>query len=550
MARRSGVSPGRTSGRFRFQKHAQVGAPAAEDDAHFLKTCFIDTGDLKVLRNIEDHKALVVGRVGTGKSALLEKLKHFENHVIEISLFNVSLEHISNSEILKFFLEAGVHLDLFYKALWRHVFTVELIKERHGIHTEADQQSVFKKIWNLLPAGSRKKHQIEYLKQHAGTFWKNTDERVKEVKDKTEKELKASVSGLIKGITLTAGGTRRLTQEQLLEVRTRGQEVINQVKIRDLNEMFDLLKTEVFSQAEDYFIVIDKLDEHWADEPLRLQLIKAIIETIRDFRSVPHVKIIVCIRSDLFERVYRRQMGVPQQQEKIRGLYLDLKWTRHQLIELLDARINQLAVDCYTTVKLSHADLLPESKKRGQAAIDYLLDRTFYRPRDVISYFNFCISHSIGSPRISRESFTRAEEDYSKDRLQSLSDEWGVDYPYLYEFASLFKKRRHQFRLGDIAAGEIDLFCLDFLTKNQDAGGTLAALAKQYMADQIDDSTFRQLIAGVFYHVGLLGIKLEAYTTVQWSLGQERQIMSSEIDDDCSCAVHKMFWFTLGIVHK
>src|SRR5690349_7092553 len=114
------------SGKFRFKKHANIGAPAAEDDGHFLKFCFIDTGDLGVLRDTENHKAIVVGRVGSGKSALLQKLKDLETHVVELSLFNVSLEHISNSQVLKFFLEAGVHLDLFYKALWRHVFTVEL----------------------------------------------------------------------------------------------------------------------------------------------------------------------------------------------------------------------------------------------------------------------------------------------------------------------------------------------------------------------------------------------------------------------------------------
>jgi len=115
----------RSSGKFRFRKHDNIGAPAAEDDAHFLKACFVDTGDLTVLQNLDNPKAIVVGRVGSGKSALLQRLRELEAHVIEISLFNLSLEHISNSQVLRFFLDAGVHLDLFYKALWRHVFTVE-----------------------------------------------------------------------------------------------------------------------------------------------------------------------------------------------------------------------------------------------------------------------------------------------------------------------------------------------------------------------------------------------------------------------------------------
>jgi hypothetical protein len=543
---------GNPSGKFRFKKHANIGAPAAEDDGHFLKTCFVDTGDLSVIRDTDNHKAIIVGRVGSGKSALLHKLKSFEEHVIELSLFNVSLEHISNSPILKFFLEAGVHLDLFYKAMWRHVFTVELIKERHQIHNEQDQKSVFSKLWNMMPPHSRKKKQIEYLKSNAGPFWKDTDERIKEATHKTENELKASIGGLLKGLKIDVGSTKTMTDEQILEIRHRGQEVINQVKIRDLNEMFDLLKSEVFDDSKKkYFVVVDRLDDDWADETLRYQLIRALIETIRDFRNISQVKIIICIRSDLLERVYRRHGSrTPTQEEKIRGLFLDLKWTRSQLIELLNKRINQLAEDCYTTAQITYEDLLPESKKRGQAAIDYILDRTFNRPRDIISFFNLCIEQAIGNPKISREGLMRAEEEYSRGRLKSVADEWADDYPDLFEFTGLLKRRKYQFKLGTINDSEIANFCLDFLSKNDNAIGPLANLAKQYMNDQMDAYTFRHLLAHIFYHVGILGLKTEAYSSVQWCLDHGHQIVSSDVTDDCSCAVHKMFWSALGINPK
>lgn len=552
-AEQGGTGSNRKSGKFKFKKHAAIGAPAAEEDDHFLKRCFIDTGDLDVLRDVGNPRCLIVGRVGSGKSALVKKLADLENHVIEISLYNLALEHIANSQVLQFFLEAGVHLDLFYKALWRHVFTVELIRERYAIHTEADQTSLFQKLWNMIPSNSRKRKQIEYLKTHAGSFWQETDIRIKEATRKTEKELKSSISGTLKGlITLSAGETSKLTEEQKLEVRQRGQEVINQVKIKDLNELFELLKTDILTDEEkSYYIVIDKLDEDWADEPLRYQLIKSLIETIRDFRHVPHVKLAICIRTDLLERVYRTYGGGSvYQEEKIRGLYLELKWTRQQLIDLLDKRIEQLAEDCYTKGVLTHADLLPPTPKKGIAAIDFILDRTFNRPRDVIAFFNYCIGHSEGSPRISKSALVLAEEDYSKDRLKSLADEWQKDYPYLLEFANIFKKRKHQFRLGDISDDEIGAFCLEFLTAHVAAEGSLAGFARQFFNDHIDGTTFRQLVACVFYHVGLLGVKTESYTKVQWSAGQIREIASSELNDETLCAVHKMFWSKLGIKQK
>ena len=44
------------------------------------------------------------------------------------------------------------------------------------------------------------------------------------------------------------------------------------------------------SRARPYFIVIDELDEAWADDSIRYNLIHALIETIRDFQKVRHVK--------------------------------------------------------------------------------------------------------------------------------------------------------------------------------------------------------------------------------------------------------------------
>ena len=70
---------------------------------------------------------------GSGKTALLTKLKETRPNVIELSPFNLSLEYISSSQVIRFFTDAGVNMDPFFKLLWRHVFTVELIKKFHGI---------------------------------------------------------------------------------------------------------------------------------------------------------------------------------------------------------------------------------------------------------------------------------------------------------------------------------------------------------------------------------------------------------------------------------
>jgi hypothetical protein len=83
---------------FRFRRFDSVGDPDAERDADYLTNCFVDTGDIAVLRDCSDQKSIVVGRTGAGKSALLIRLREqVGDRVIEVKPEALALEHISNS---------------------------------------------------------------------------------------------------------------------------------------------------------------------------------------------------------------------------------------------------------------------------------------------------------------------------------------------------------------------------------------------------------------------------------------------------------------------
>ncbi|QDV35065.1 P-loop ATPase, Sll1717 family [Tautonia plasticadhaerens] len=540
--------PARPSGSFKFRKNSTIGAAAAENDRHFLENCYIDTGDLDVLTDQTIAKCIVVGRTGSGKTALLLRLKETQPNVIEFSPFNLTVEFVSNSQVIRLFTEAGVNMDPFYKLLWRHVFTVELIKKIHGI-TDRRSQGVFfdlmKKTWS-----DEKKEQYDFLLKHGDSFWKEADERVKETTKKTETELKAALGGIL-GSAIDIGASRRWTDEQKAEIRAQGQEVVSRTKLKDLNRMFDLIKMELAEAAKyTYFIVIDDLDQQWADDSIRYKLIYALIETMQEFHhKVKNVKIAICLRTDLIERIIKQIKGAGYQEEKIRSLFLDLTWTGDQLTEMLDARINQLVRDSYTLATITHRELLPKLSRKvnDNAALEYMIERTLMRPRDLITFFNFCIGYAVGRPDITKTMLLGAEGDYSKDRRRSLEQEWKADYPDLKEFIDLFKKRPPQFRLGELTKDDLDDFVVKYTTQRTHPEGGLGHLAYQYYNEVIGDSVFRISMVSILYSIGFLGIKTDSYTSMQYvGLGQG-SLDKEDISDDSLCAVHKMYWRSLGI---
>jgi GTPase SAR1 family protein len=115
----------------KFTRNLDIGSLEAEDD-NFLISAFIEKQDSTVLQETDNQKCIIVGRTGTGKSALIRRLIEGEENVSQIRPEEMSLKYLSNSDILEYFRKLDVKLDLFYKVLWKHVFIVEILKLYYG----------------------------------------------------------------------------------------------------------------------------------------------------------------------------------------------------------------------------------------------------------------------------------------------------------------------------------------------------------------------------------------------------------------------------------
>ncbi len=388
---------------YRFRKLDTIGAPDAQQDQEFLSTCFVDTGQIDVLRNCADARRIIVGRTGSGKTALIRRLQDVADNVIVLPPEQLAINHIANSNILQFVFSLGVKIDIFFRLLWRHVLIVELIRRHSALDSELSTKNLFDKLRDRFDTKrqSNLKRVLDYMKIYGDRFWEDTDHRIKEVTQKVEQDIKASLSsGATFPVTFGIDAAKSLSAEQKSEIVQRAQVVVNQIQVRELAEMIGLLDEILDDPQQQFYVVIDRLDEDWADDRLRYSLIRALLETVREFHKVRHAKIIVGLRLDLVDRVFSHTRDAGFQEEKYEGDIVRLHWSRENLVAVLDRRVEHLVRRSYTSARVTHLDVMPK-RVSGEKVTDFMLERTLMHPRDVIHFFNACIQYADGNPQIS-----------------------------------------------------------------------------------------------------------------------------------------------------
>lgn len=539
---------GRTSDdRVLIRKQDRIGATDAEEDGVFLERCFVDTGDLKLLRDCDRPERIVLGRTGCGKSALLLRLLSAEPLALEVKPENLALSYVANSTILQFFESLGVRLDPFYKLIWRHALCVEILRKRFGFKHGQERFPLIDKLRDFFRGGQHASA-MEYLERWGNTFWEETEFRVKEITKRVEDSLSASLKVPLGPTEMSTGDILKLSEEQKIDVVQRAQKVVNEAHAPQLNQLLDIVRDALDNPQQRFFVVIDRLDDSWAEESMRYKLIMALLDTVKEFKRVPNAKIVIAIRVDLLQRVYKRARTSGFQEEKFDSLCLKLSWTSKDLARLLDARINHVFRDRYAAKKpLTASDLIVDSKN-GVHSTDYIFERTFFRPRDVICFFNECVAAAVGKTKIAMKDIRSAELAYSNGRLKSVSDEWHGDYPGLVLLTkTLLTNAQKEAPLASIVPeSQLNNRCLQ-LHGQEILDSKFSDLCCAVVDSRKPSIDLLRAAILVFYKVGISGVKLSSTESVSWFAETGRGLEMSDITPQTHVAIHPMFWRALGV---
>jgi hypothetical protein len=535
---------------FVFRKHDNVGSAAAEHDSQFLDDCFVDIGDIKCLLDRGNPKRIIVGRTGAGKTALLYRLTHSNNHVIQLSPHDLSLNFIATNKVIAFFEEAGVNLSPFYVLLWKHLLVVELIKEKYQIKDEVSYKNFMRSIASIVCKKDRNKElALDYFGTWGTKFWQTTEQRIHELTQRVESNLSAGVNGKLAGVTFNAEGAKQLSLEQRSEVKEHGMDAVSKVQIRELENMLTVLDENIFNDDKNpYYVTIDMLDEDWADDRIRFKLIRSLIDVVNRFKRLSNVKIILAIRNDLLYKVIHLGTVSGFQEEKFKALYLNLKWEKDELKKIVESRINKLIKRHYTKGDISFKEVFP-AQINGKETFDYMLERTFFRPRDIIVFVNECLELCAGRPKISASIIKEAESNYSSERLQSLSNEWNTILPDLMYTSQLLFSLNDHFKVSLITQVFLETkFEEIVISLYEDSEDPITKiLFSMYAAKNANFESVRNYILREFYAVGLISIKTGPTASISWTrLNNPPRLNAGQIKPSSTVYIHPMFYRALA----
>jgi len=499
--------------RQRLNSSFNIGGESAESDP-LLDRAFFRTNQFEVARSRESFDCFVIGRTGSGKSAILRTLEEeHPKHVVRIDPEAISLPYIAAIDIFRYLDSLDVNLDLLWIALWKHVILIEVIKHRYNVDSPDARKNFVETLRSAVSRDSAKKLALDYLEEFDGKFWAESDERVRQITDAMEKKIAGELkgTGVFPGFTTSGSVARetKLTHEEKQDLAARYQSIVNDTQLARLNKLIEILNDNILDSDQNFvYVIIDDLDRDWVDDRLSNALMRCLLRAVMDFQRVRNLKVLVALRTNIYENIDFGRKGAGQE-EKIRALEIRVTWDRKGLASLLDERVRvaSAANDGNTQKAL---ELLPHPNATRGNPMEYILDRTLLRPRDAISFFKECIRQADGKAQISWENILQAEKVYSFNRFLALRDEWKGTYPGVGLLFEAFRGSAARMSRENVAE------CIDnaILTlSDSDAAGAdwFRAISEPVLSGRADlgwEGTYQPAVA-LLYRLGFLAASLQ-----------------------------------------
>lgn len=390
------------------------GDPMAENEFETIDSYFLRTDQYLKAERGEVH--LVVGRKGTGKTAIFGHLRNRKradkmNIVLDLKPEGYQLTKLREKFLSRLSMGAKQHLIV---AFWEYILYLELCNKL----LEKDKQRHLIDSRLFEPYNNLKAKYGEYSRYSEADF----SERLLIVSDHIIGEYQSKFGSNAEFDISDNQITNLLYSIDLKELR------------KDVSDYLRFKK--------DSYVLFDNLDRGWPEDGLTSDdilvmrcLIDASRKIQRELRGLGlHFSCLVFLRNDVYQLLMERTSDFGK------DLRAQLDWTdADQIREMLRLRLVQNESDkaigfdaAWRKICISHV--------QGEESSQYLIDRSLYRPRNILKLLYHCraVAINLGKNRIEEDDIIKGLSSFSNDLVieadRELSDVMPMATKKIYSF--------------------------------------------------------------------------------------------------------------------
>ncbi len=477
----------------------KFGAPAAERDIDYgLASYFVESDAYRRVENRE--KTIVLGNRGTGKSAIFKVLASRERErgslVLELSPDEYSYEMLS--AVLQAEAQgAWVKYSAFASA-WKYLIYVLVMK---GL-TE-------KSVRGKTAAATRVHN---YLRDNH--------------KDQQDNPIETLVSYMkrIEGIKIGQ-----------YEASAKVKELSRLYKLEEIEPLLDDLKELCANRKT--MVLVDELDKGWDSSEDAKAFVAGLFQACVSINQLsPDLTVYVSLRQELYENI----PALYDDAQKYTDITETIRWDEKSLISVVASRIRHTVPSLrqFSDEQCWNAVFAKVLDYRKAKSFNYMVDRTLYRPREIIQLCTEChdLAKSRNSYPIDYGIISQAELTYSESRTKDIAAEYRFQFPGLQRVFEVFRGRPYTLERDDL-----ELICL---------GITCGEYKLDDSAPWVEDQD-PEILIDVLWRVGFLRAYavggLKALRRSGSSYVGPHQVSALNLGTIARFQVHQMFRSHLGL---
>ncbi|QRX93329.1 P-loop ATPase, Sll1717 family [Streptomyces noursei] len=359
--------------------------------------------------SVTGRKMLIIGRKGSGKSAICARLmadsEHYDSKVL------VTPDEAAGEEVRRFELQ-GLPGDSAKALIWRYVFAVHAAR-----HLVTHAKSTHGRKPDSLKALCR------FLKQNDDL----SDGRLGDRLAQGAKRLQTSLS-------LEAFGVK--ASMDMAQSPSEGTRAARQLEIVEQGVVRAFTELDCDSAHRPLLLMVDQLEQVWSAEPDSNSMVIGLLLAAKHAASLygRSVRFLLFLRSDIHDSL---SFG---EGDKFHGDELRIAWTEQALRDLALARARASSRAELTPERLWR-EIFPETVQDEETP-KFLFSRCLPRPRDAIQLLNLCQETAWlihGRDHITEADVLQASRQFSAWKLKDLALEYLVAHPFLKHLFPLFQ---------------------------------------------------------------------------------------------------------------